>query len=406
MLLGGIQQAFYGGQSPWQYEVLFVSRAKSVAKATGVALSRELAELVYDVDYYVHIDIRARRGEARHAHAVLRATCSPPTQLNAYAGPVVEQSVNQIVQLTPLERVNEKIHEITELVRGHLQDFLAVYGIMLNDVKVLIRPQDERMRELISLRAFGLSELDAVRYYVAMKMAERGLVSAPNMAVGAPVQHRLRTRVSLTYRGPERCRAGPDAVPHRSAPPLGVPLMAGQAFIRPSWPVTDSIADQLRGLLGSDVYTSAGRLRADDLLVRERCGQSLADAGARLRQLSSAWRAERVPPSTREDPFPPAAVMEPLRRADRIGRAIDGRGTADPRPAAAEPGQGLGPGARPRPRGAAPVRLDAGRRGRRPRRDAGVAPSTWRPWTRPSFGEHLAKLRSVIADRRRYLQIA
>jgi hypothetical protein len=42
------------------------------------------------------------------------------------------------------------------------------------------------MRELISLRAFGLSELDAVRYYVAMKMAERGLVSAPNMAVGQP----------------------------------------------------------------------------------------------------------------------------------------------------------------------------------------------------------------------------
>ena len=49
-----------------------------------------------------------------------------------------------------------------------------------------MRPRDERMRELISLRAFGLSEIDAVRYYVALKMAERGLVSAPNMAVGEP----------------------------------------------------------------------------------------------------------------------------------------------------------------------------------------------------------------------------
>ena len=68
-----MQQAFYGGQSPWQYEVLFVSRAKSVVKATGLALSRELAELVYDVDYYVHVDIRAGRGQAGHAHAVLRA---------------------------------------------------------------------------------------------------------------------------------------------------------------------------------------------------------------------------------------------------------------------------------------------------------------------------------------------
>jgi hypothetical protein len=91
--------------------------------------------------------------------------------LNAYAGPVVEQAVNQLVQLTPLERVNEKIHEITELVRGHLQDFLSIYGITLNDVKVLMRPSDERMRELISLRAFGLSEIDAVRYYVALNMA-------------------------------------------------------------------------------------------------------------------------------------------------------------------------------------------------------------------------------------------
>ena len=106
--------------------------------------------------------------------------------LNVYAGPVVEQSINQLVQVTPLEQVNEKIHEITELVRGHLQDFLSIYGIMLNDVKVLIRPKDERMRELISLRAFGLSEHEAVRYYVAMKMAEHGLLSAPNMACGEP----------------------------------------------------------------------------------------------------------------------------------------------------------------------------------------------------------------------------
>ena len=62
-----------------------------------------------------------------------------------------------------LERVNEKIHEITELVRGHLQDFLAIYGITLNDVKVLMRPTDERMRELISLRAAGGAGRPALR---------------------------------------------------------------------------------------------------------------------------------------------------------------------------------------------------------------------------------------------------
>jgi membrane protease subunit (stomatin/prohibitin family) len=184
-LIGSMQQAFYGGQSPWQYEALFVSRAKSVVNTKGLALSRELAEMVYDVDYYVHVD-SPQDAVKLVTHMPYAGHVLTVDALNAYTGPVVEQSVNQIVQLTPLEHVNERIHDITELVRGHLQEFLSIYGIMLNDVKILIRPKDERMRELISLRAFGLSELDAVRYYVAMKMAERGLVSAPNMAVGQP----------------------------------------------------------------------------------------------------------------------------------------------------------------------------------------------------------------------------
>jgi hypothetical protein len=84
-----------------------------------------------------------------------------------------------------------------------------------------------------------------------------------------------------------------------------------------------SFGDRLRSLLASDVYTARGRLRADDLLVRERAGRGLAEASARLRELSGRWRADRVPPSTREQPFPPASVMEPLRRADRLIRAID-----------------------------------------------------------------------------------
>jgi membrane protease subunit (stomatin/prohibitin family) len=184
-LIGNIQQAFYGGQSPWQYEALFIAKAKSVAKAKGVALSRELAELVYDVDYYVHIET-AEDAVKLVTHMPYQGHVLTTDQLNAYVGPVIEQAVNQLVQVTPLEQVNERIHEITELVRGHVQDFLSVYGITLNDVKVLIRPRDERMRELISLRAFGLSELDAVRYYCAMKMAEHGLLTAPNMAVGEP----------------------------------------------------------------------------------------------------------------------------------------------------------------------------------------------------------------------------
>ncbi len=179
--------------------------------------------------------------------------------LNAYAGPVVEQSINQLVQVTPLEQVNERIHEITELVRGHLQDFLATYGVTLNDVKVLMRPRDERMRELISLRAFGLSELDAVRYYVAMKMAERGLVSAPNMAVGEPFHIGLTGGFGI----PRQWQRGPAQRRGARGPHGGLSGMS------------ETLGNRLRGLLASDVYTEKGRLRSDDLLIRERVAHGL-----------------------------------------------------------------------------------------------------------------------------------
>jgi hypothetical protein len=87
--------------------------------------------------------------------------------------------------------------------------------------------------------------------------------------------------------------------------------------------VTDSLADKVRGLLASDVYTEKGRLRADDLLVRERVGSGLTAATGRIRDLISIWRLDRIPPSTREQPFPPAEVMEPIRRAERLIRNID-----------------------------------------------------------------------------------
>jgi len=87
--------------------------------------------------------------------------------------------------------------------------------------------------------------------------------------------------------------------------------------------VADGVADKLRSLLASDVYSAKGRLRTDDLLVRERVGRGLGEATARIRDLISRWRAERVPPSTREQPFPPGEVMEPIRRAERLIRSID-----------------------------------------------------------------------------------
>jgi hypothetical protein len=85
----------------------------------------------------------------------------------------------------------------------------------------------------------------------------------------------------------------------------------------------DSLADRLRGLLASDVYSQKGKLRSDDQLVRQRVNRGLTDSTARIRVLIARWRQDRVPPSTREQPFPPAEVMEPIRRAERLIRTID-----------------------------------------------------------------------------------
>lgn len=184
-LVGSIQAAFFGGQSPWQYEALYINRAKLVVKTSGLALSREMAELSYEVDYYFHVATRDG-AISLVQHMPQEGHTVTVKEVNTYAAPVVEQAVNQVVQVTPLEQVNEHIHEITQVVHDHLQEFLSVFGLVLDTVKVLVFPKDERMRRLIALKAFGLSEIDAVRYHIAILMAERGVISAPNMALGVP----------------------------------------------------------------------------------------------------------------------------------------------------------------------------------------------------------------------------
>src|SRR5438045_6193750 len=184
-LFGSMQQAFYGGQSPWQYEALYINRAKLVLKTSGMALSREMAEMVYSVDYYIHVETREAAVRLVQ-HMPYRGHALTTQEVNAYASPVIEQAVNQLVQITPLESVNEKIHDLSQIVFQHLQQFLATYGISLDTVKVMVFPRDERMMALISLRAFGLSELEALGYYTNMLVAERGVVSAPTMAIAQP----------------------------------------------------------------------------------------------------------------------------------------------------------------------------------------------------------------------------
>lgn len=184
-LVGSIVQGFFGGASPWVYEVIYVNRSKLLVRSTGIATSAEMAEVSYQADYYIHVDTKEAALDLI-THLPFTGNVIDTAEIADYAGPAIEQAINQVVQVTKLEHINEHINELREGVKSHLTDFLKVYGILLNDLKILILPRDERMRELISLQALGLTPIEAIRYYLALRMAEKGLVSAPNAAAGLP----------------------------------------------------------------------------------------------------------------------------------------------------------------------------------------------------------------------------
>jgi membrane protease subunit (stomatin/prohibitin family) len=184
-IVGSVVQGFFGGASPWVYEVIYINRSKLLVRSTGTATSAEMAEVSYVADYYIHIDTKQDALDLI-THLPFNGRVINTQEVADYAGPAIEQAINQVVQVTRLEQINEHINELRESVKSHLTDFLKVFGILLNDLKILILPKDERMRELISLQAIGLTAHEAIRYYLALRMAERGLVSAPNAAAGAP----------------------------------------------------------------------------------------------------------------------------------------------------------------------------------------------------------------------------
>ncbi len=186
-IVGSLVQGFFGGASPWVYEVIYVNRSKLLVRSSGVATSAEMAEVSYQADYYIHIDTREAALDLI-THMPFTGRVIDTNEIADYAGPAIEQAINQVIQVTKLEHINERIHELRESVKAHLTEFLQVFGILLNDLKILILPRDQRMRELIALQAIGLSPIEAVRHYLALRMADRGLLSAPNAAIGAPFQ--------------------------------------------------------------------------------------------------------------------------------------------------------------------------------------------------------------------------
>jgi hypothetical protein len=69
---------------------------------------------------------------------------------------------------------------------------------------------------------------------------------------------------------------------------------------------------------GYNFYDDKNKMRADDLLVRQKASAALADAAQTLTTLDSEFRRRYVPPASRQNPFPPADVMEQVREIGRV----------------------------------------------------------------------------------------
>ncbi len=102
----------------------------------------------YDVNYYIHVD--NKEGALKLITDMPYAGHAPMMKaVDKYAGPVVEQK------------------ECTKSAKrsiGSLQSSSPAYGITLDMVKVVVKPTDEQMRKIISLKALGLTEEKAVLF--------------------------------------------------------------------------------------------------------------------------------------------------------------------------------------------------------------------------------------------------
>jgi hypothetical protein len=145
-----VQLAFSGERISWQYEVIYINRAKLVGKASGVALSREMAEVYYHVDYYIHV-ATAEDAVQLVQHMPYSGHALNMQEISVYGEPVIEQAVNQLVHITPLRQLQElSMWNLSRLVHQRLQQFLSNYGITLGELNVLVSPHGECTKSLNS----------------------------------------------------------------------------------------------------------------------------------------------------------------------------------------------------------------------------------------------------------------
>ncbi len=104
-----------------------------------------------------------------------------------------------------------------------------------------------------------------------------------------------------------------------------------RALLDPSQPSHDpsvAFAQVALSGFGFNFYDARNQARANDLLVRERVSNLLADAAALLRKLETRYGERYIPPATRDQPFPPPDAMRRVKTLHDLSARIDAAGSS------------------------------------------------------------------------------
>jgi len=103
-----------------------------------------------------------------------------------------------------------------------------------------------------------------------------------------------------------------------------------RALLDPSQPSHDPTVAVLQVALsgfGFNFYDARNQARSNDLLVRERVSNLLADAAARIRVLEAKYRERSIPAATREQPLPPADALRRAKALHELTVRLDAAGS-------------------------------------------------------------------------------
>jgi len=92
-----------------------------------------------------------------------------------------------------------------------------------------------------------------------------------------------------------------------------------------SQPSNDPVIQQLQLLLtgyGYNFYGTENKIRADDILVRERASYYLAQACDLLATLRGAYQRRFIPPLTRANPDPPQEALAQAREMEEVQQTL------------------------------------------------------------------------------------